>query len=431
MTLMHSYPATLRYLYGLQGRGMKFGLRNIQKLLVSVGNPERRLPAIHVAGTNGKGSTAAFLASAFMEAGYRTGLYTSPHLVRFTERIRINGKQIPERRLAAYVAALRPAIEKTGATFFEATTCAAFQYFADEKVDIAIIEVGLGGRLDATNTLAPLASVITTIGFDHMEYLGPTIPSIAREKGGIIKGRTPVILGPVDQAAERVIGKIARERHAPLVRAKDRLALDCGREGRVSFRGEHLKTGLVRVGLDGAHQTFNAALAVAVLDVLLDRASFAVRYRRLSGARVARGLEHVRANTGLEGRMSVAGSGKRVILDVAHNRDGMRTAIASLLGGGIGNLTAVFGVMKDKDYLPMLRELEWVADTVITVRPRTARAASAAVLCKAARRMGLRAVEGGTVAKGLRRALKGKQRILVIGSHYVVGEALQVLKKST
>src|SRR5512135_1725144 len=210
---MTSYSASLRYLYGLQGRGMKFGLRNIRNLLTFAGDPEAKFPSIHVAGTNGKGSTAAFLASAFMEAGYSTGLYTSPHLVRFTERITINGRQISEGRLAKYVGALRSAIEKTGATFFEATTCVAFQYFADEEVDIAIIEVGLGGRLDATNTLAPLACVITSIGFDHMEYLGPTIPSIAAEKGGIVKSRTPVVIGPIARSAERTISEIARKRH--------------------------------------------------------------------------------------------------------------------------------------------------------------------------------------------------------------------------
>lgn len=425
---MSSYSARLRYLYALQTRGMKFGLRNIRNLLASAGNPERSLPAIHVAGTNGKGSTAAFLASAFTEAGYRTGLYTSPHLVRFTERIRINGREIPEGRLAAYVDALRPAIEKSGATFFEATTAVAFRYFADEKVDIAIVEVGLGGRLDATNMLAPLASVITTIGFDHMEYLGPTIPAIAREKGGIIKRRTPVVIGQLGHEAEREIVKISRRKGALLVRGRDRIVVDCGTGGRISFRGKRVNTGLVKLGLGGAHQTWNAALAAAVLDLLLDRRSFAARYRKLGGRSVARGLERVRRNTGLEGRMSLAGSG-RVLLDVAHNRDGMHTAVASMLEAGVGDLTVVFGVMKDKEYLRMLRELEWVAESVITVQPRMARAASSAVLCKAARRMGLRAVDGGTVARGVRRALQGKNRILVIGSHYVVGEALQVLKK--
>lgn len=427
---MASYPALIRYLYGLQGRGMKFGLRNIRQLLASAGNPERKFRAIHIAGTNGKGSTAAFLASAFMEAGYTTGLYTSPHLVRFTERIKIDGKEISERRLVQYVESLRPEIEKTGATFFEATTCIAFRYFADENVDIAIIETGLGGRLDATNTLTPLASVITTIGFDHMEYLGPTIPSIAAEKGGIVKPRTPVVIGTLPRSAERTISDIARKRHARFIRAKERVVLDCGSGGRVSYQAKHLRTGLVRLGLDGAHQTFNAGIAVATLDVLLDSRSFTTRYRALKSRAVARGLARVRTNTGLEGRMTKTGAGGRILLDVAHNRDGMHTAVASLLGAGFGNLTAVFGVMKDKDYLPMLHELEWVADSVITVEPRNPRSASAAVLYKAARRMGLRAFQGGNVERGLHMALRRKGKILVIGSHFVVGEAIRALKKN-
>lgn len=164
----------LRYLYGLQYRGMKFGLRNIRALLASAGHPERAFPSIHVAGTNGKGSTSAFLASVLREAGCRTGLYTSPHLIRFTERITVNGREIAQNRLAYYVAVLRPAIEKAGATFFEATTCVAFLYFADEGVDIAVVEAGLGGRLDATNVLRPLVSVITNVSFDHREFLGNT-----------------------------------------------------------------------------------------------------------------------------------------------------------------------------------------------------------------------------------------------------------------
>jgi dihydrofolate synthase/folylpolyglutamate synthase len=261
-----------------------------------------------------------------------------------------------------------------------------------------------------------------------MEYLGPTIPGIAREKGGIIKRRTPVVIGQLGYEAEREIVKISRRKGALLVRGRDRIVVDCGTGGRVSFRGKRLNTGLVKLGLGGAHQTWNAALAAAVLDLLMDRRSFAARYRKLGGRSIARGLERVRRNTGLEGRMSLARSG-RVLLDVAHNRDGMRTAVASMLEAGVGDLTVVFGVMKDKEYLRMLRELEWVAESVITVQPRMARAASSAVLCKAARRMGLRAVDGGTVARGLRRALQGENRVLVIGSHYVVGEALQVLKK--
>jgi dihydrofolate synthase/folylpolyglutamate synthase len=408
---------------------MKFGLRNIRILLAACGHPENRFPSIHVAGTNGKGSTSAFLASVFQEAGYTTGLYTSPHLVRFTERIRIDGKEIPERRVVSLLETMRPVIEKTGATFFEATTCIAFKYFAEEGVDIGIIEVGLGGRLDATNVVVPLASVITNVGFDHMEYLGPSIRSIAAEKGGIIKQRVPVVIGTLQPPADETIARIARRRQAPLTRAASRIELDCGTRGRISFSGNNIRTGLVRIGLEGNHQMFNAGLAVALLDVLVERKNFADRFGAVTSRAVARGLARVVRNTGLQGRLSVVGRDRRVLLDVAHNQDGMHTAVSSMLSAGIRNLTAVFGVMKDKAYLPMLKQLGWIADAIITVQPVTPRAATSATLCKAARRMGIAAIDGGSVSQGLRRALRRKGRILVIGSHYVVGESLQFLKK--
>ena len=426
---MTTYSQSISYLFGLQGRGIKFGLRNIRLLLAACGHPENRFPSIHIAGTNGKGSTSAFLASVFQEAGYTTGLYTSPHLVRFTERIRINGKEISERRVVSLLETVRPVIEKTGATFFEATTCIALKYFAEEGVDIGILEVGLGGRLDATNVVVPLASVITNVGFDHMEYLGPSIRSIAAEKGGIIKQRVPVVIGTLQPPADETIARIARRRHAPLTRAASRIDLDCGTRGRISFSGKNIRTGLVRIGLEGNHQTFNAGLAVALLDVLAERKGFAGRFSRLTSRAVAQGLARVVQNTGLQGRLSVVGRDRRVLLDVAHNQDGMHTAVSSMLSAGIRNLTAVFGVMKDKAYLPMLKQLSWVADAIITVQPDTPRAAPSATLCKAARRMGIPAIDGGNVSQGLRRALRRKGRVLVIGSHYVVGESLRFLKK--
>ena len=176
---MPTYQQTLQYLYRLQWRGMKFGLRNTRRLLQYAGHPERRFASVHLAGTNGKGSTSAFLASIAVEGGLKTGLYTSPHLLRFTERIRVNGAELSEERLVYYVKDLRRVIESVHATFFEATTCIAFRFFADENVDLAVVETGLGGRFDATNVLFPLASVITSIGLDHTQYLGSTPEQIA------------------------------------------------------------------------------------------------------------------------------------------------------------------------------------------------------------------------------------------------------------
>jgi dihydrofolate synthase/folylpolyglutamate synthase len=419
------YSRQIKYLYSLQGRGMKFGLRNIRALLKSVGNPQNAYPSIHVAGTNGKGSTTCFLASMFMEGGYRTGLYTSPHLVSFTERIRIQGREITQNRLAKYVEVLRPSIESNRATFFEATTAIAFLYFADEGVDIALIETGLGGRLDSTNVVEPILSVITNIGLDHMEYLGPTIKQIAAEKAGIIKSKTPIVVGNVIPEAETVLRRTARRKQARFSRSHEVVDMTISSGGRVAFDapGVHIKPAML--GLDGSYQRVNARLAVAAVRVLLDRPGFRRLFPRLGALAVQRGIEHVKKNTGLHGRLDAVG---RVILDVAHNPDGLRTAVGSILESGVTNLTAVFGAMKDKAYLEMLRQLAWVAETVVVVQPHTPRAASAKRLHTAARRLGVRAVLGGTVANGLKLALGSKSRILVTGSHYVVGEAMEYLR---
>jgi dihydrofolate synthase/folylpolyglutamate synthase len=420
-----SYARSIKYLYALQGRGMKFGLRNIRALLGSAGNPQNAFPSIHVAGTNGKGSTTCFLASVFMEGGYRTGLYTSPHLVSFTERIRVNGREISQKRLATYVDRLRDSIEQNKATFFEATTAIAFLYFADEKVDIALIETGLGGRLDSTNVLDPILSVVTNIGLDHMEYLGPTLRQIAAEKAGIIKPRTPLVVGNIIPEAETVIRRIARRKRAAFYRASDVVDMTISSGGMVAFSAPNLHVKPAMVGLSGSYQRVNARLATACIRVLLDRPGFRRLFRRIGASAVQRGIENVKKNTGLHGRLDTMG---RVILDVAHNPDGIRTVIGSLMEAGVTELTAVFGAMKDKAYLEMLRQLAWVAETVVLVQPRTPRAASAKRLHAAARRLGVRAVLGGSVANGLKLALASKGRILVTGSHYVVGEALEYLR---
>ncbi len=268
---MISYRRTLTYLYALQLRGMKLGLRNTRQLLRFLGDPHKTFPSIHLAGTNGKGSTSAFLASIMMEAGLRTGLYTSPHLVRFGERIRIDGKELSEERLVSYVRDLRRTIDSIGATFFEATTAIAFRYFADEHIDMGVIETGLGGRFDSTNVLVPVASVITTIGLDHTDVLGDTVEKIAKEKGGIIKPRVPVILGHIHGAPLSVLRDLARARHAPLRLAT--VSASCiavERQGALSLR---FRTGLlhgvtITPGFGGSFQVDNAQLAIAVATVL-------------------------------------------------------------------------------------------------------------------------------------------------------------------
>ncbi len=353
------YAATLRYLYGLQFRGMKFGLRNIRTLVNAAGHPERTFPSFHIAGTNGKGSTAAFLASVLTAAGYRTGLYTSPHLVHFSERIRIDGEPMPEARLVAYAEALRPSIEATRATFFEATTCIAFRYFADERVDIAVVETGLGGRLDATNILTPLVSIITNVDLEHQEYLGNTILSIAREKAGIVKPGAPVVTG-TQGIARREVQIAANRAGTRVVNVPDLVRVEHVSGGefapRISVRSRRWNTGPLSLGLPGMHQEKNAGLALAALAVTQERGLFP----GVTSRAVKRGLHAVTTLTGLRGRMERLNlTWGMVVLDVAHNPHAMRTLTDSLMRDKWALAAAVVGILKDKDARSML---------VVTVR---------------------------------------------------------------
>ena len=428
--------ATLTYLYSLQWRGMKFGLRNIRALMKYAGHPEQRFPSIHVAGTNGKGSTASYLASIATEAGYKTGLYTSPHLLRFTERIRIDGKELSDERLVYYVKALRPAIEASRATFFEAATAVAFLCFADERVELAVIETGMGGRFDATNIVVPLVSVITNVALDHTEHLGNTLRKIAREKGGIIKERVPVVTGAADPGVLDVLEQIARRKDTRLYRTDDvaRGEPVPGVQGR---RGVRLTTGFMRQevvipGLPGEHQVTNARLAIAAYDLVIRMT--AGRFRGITRTAVVRGLERVRQNTGIHGRLERVRWKGRFILDVAHNPDGTRTLMKSLPRGKGRPEVAVFGVMKDKDYTGMLESLSGGVSSIVVVAPKTGRALPVRALFRAAEKTGVKILRGGSVERGLsvaRRIAGRSGTVLVTGSHYVVGEAMELMQKKT
>jgi dihydrofolate synthase / folylpolyglutamate synthase len=411
---------------------MKFGLRNIRTLVREAGHPERAFPSIHVAGTNGKGSTSAFLASALTEAGYRTGLYTSPHLVRFTERIRVDGKEIEVDRLAEYVRRLRPLIEKTRATFFEATTCAAFLYFADEHVDVAVIETGLGGRLDATNVLSPMVSVITNVSLEHTEILGNTVRAIAREKGGIIKPSVPVVTGSSDPAVLSVLRRRAASCGLRLIRSSSAVSVASpSRSRRLRLSTGRFVIGPLLAGLRGAYQKQNAAVALCTLDTLLGTPRGRKLFPELTADTIGRGFEHVVRNTGLRGRMeNLLYRGRHIVLDVAHNPAGMHTLVEEIGRTGRKNLVAVFGVMKDKDFQSMLSDLAVVAARVIAVAPMQKRALRASEIVRLGKGEGFSVVNGGSVKSGIRRALRENRKatVLITGSHYVVGEALRALQ---
>ncbi len=261
-----TYSSAVAYLYRLQKHGIKLGLATMTALMVRLGMPQTRYRALHIAGTNGKGSTAAMAAAMLQAAGYRVGLYTSPHLVEFRERIRVNGEMIAESQVAQLTEQLQALCQPDlSPTFFEYTTAMAFQHFADSGVDVAVLEVGLGGRFDATNVVTPMACAVTTISLDHQEYLGTTCSSIAFEKAGIIKPGVPVVLGRLDDDAWRTIEQVARERQAPVFRLNENFRTEGETPQQFSYRGLGMQYDGLTCALEGRHQLDNAACALALL----------------------------------------------------------------------------------------------------------------------------------------------------------------------
>lgn len=419
---------SLKFLYGLERFGIKLGLNNIRSLTAYLGHPERCYPTIHIAGTNGKGSTASMIASMLTAAGYRTGLYTSPHLVDFRERIRIDGEMIPGRALSSYTGDLRREVIRTRATFFEATTAIAFRHFADQKVDVAVIETGLGGRFDATNVLTPVLSIITSIGRDHIAQLGNTIPAIAFEKAGIIKPSTPVLVGPVDRSAMSVLSRVAKDLNAPLSGFAERSMeyLSGSIEGScVSLSSELMSVRHLEVSLAGDFQLPNIALALTAAGMLRKRGL------RIPSVAVREGMANIRRNTGLRGRLETVRRDPLTILDVAHNGDAMLRLSRSLGRLLPGKYVVIFGLMKDKEAEPFISALRPLTRLAVVVRPQTPRAADPRALVSCLHNLGMRAIVGGSVREGWSEAggfRRDGEPILVTGSHYVVGEFIEILK---
>lgn len=401
------YKAALDNLLALEFFGMKLGLRNIEDLLEHLGRPDRRFKTIHVAGTNGKGSVCATLAAYYQTKGLSTGLYTSPHLVDYRERIKINGEMIEEAFIESFVERVWPKVQDLNATFFEVTTALAFEYFASKGVDIAIIETGLGGRLDATNVLEkPLATVITSIGMDHMQQLGNTIENIASEKAGIFKPDVPAIVN-VNSELLPIFQRVADGSSAKLIDAST----------------YELPTWTMKQAptLKGEHQRENLRTTLVTLEVLGD----------LEKETLAWALPAVEKLTGLRGRLEVQElSWKRKkltrILDVGHNEAAIRR-IAEFLRSRGQEVILVAGFMKDKDVTSALRLLAPFVSCFVAVAPDTKRAMPSQELAAIGEALELKSIDGGGVIDGYSKALnfsRDRDTILVAGSHYLIGELL-------
>ncbi|MGQ9797721.1 MAG: bifunctional folylpolyglutamate synthase/dihydrofolate synthase [Ignavibacterium sp.] len=338
---------SLDKLFSLHNFGIKLGLDNIRAFLDHIGNPEKSLKTFHIAGSNGKGSTSAFIASILIEAGYKVGLYTSPHFVRFNERIIINGKYIEDEFVADFINKHNEYIDKHGLTFFEVTTAMAFDYFKTNKVDFAVIETGLGGRLDATNVLNPLACVITSISLEHTNILGDKISQIAYEKGEIIKPNSKVFIGKLSDEAETVIEKKCNEVKTKLFRLEDYLI---EKNDVVELYTEEIELQDWEIPLKGKYQRYNAALAVLTVTKTLDIDKPSVVYD---------GIKNVIQNTLIQGRYEYIRQQPFILLDSAHNPDGLKVFLNEFRNekNKYSKTLLLFSALKDKDIDLMIKQL--------------------------------------------------------------------------
>lgn len=412
------YQEAVNRLYGLQKYGIKFGLSKTTNLLQKFGNPQAGQRYIHIAGTNGKGSVAAFIGSILQEAGLKVGLYSSPHLVRFTERFRINNREMDQDTATELIEALDAVfVQEEPPTFFEATTAMALIYFAREKTDVSILEVGMGGRLDATNVITPMVSGITSIGMEHREFLGNRLTDIAAEKAGIIKPGVDVITSASQPAVVDLLQATALQKDAQLWRVGKEIRYRATRSG-FHYTGPGLGLKGVTLGLKGTFQNRNAALALGIVERLIQK-GYAI-----SPKNIIDGLAH----THWPGRMQVVNPSPLIIIDGAHNPAAIRSLAASVCKEfRYRRMILVIGVMADKALYPVLKGIVPLADYIIYTRPAYARAAPPERLMATAAPLGKPGETAVTLSLGLNRAREmadSRDMILVCGSLFTVGEAL-------
>lgn len=421
--MLSGYQESLDYLYGLQKNGIKFGLNSTESILAKVGNPHRKLRFIHVAGTNGKGSTAVMLSAILQGHGFRTGLYTSPHLVRFTERFSIDGREVSAQRILDVFRKIRATLDESQPpTFFEVTTAMAFAYFEEEETDWVVAETGLGGRLDATNVIHPEACIITNIGLEHQEYLGSTLASIAREKAGIIKEGIPLVTGALQPVVQGILKTTCMNRNAPLFRLKSDFRVRRNSDGSFQYRGMSKQWPALRLGLKGTHQTGNAALALAAAETLEQRGHISLKPDIIEQA-----LREVR----WPARLEVLSEDPLMVLDGAHNPQGaeaLRDALKHCFH--YEDLHLVIGIMADKDIRGILRRLLPLARTAIFTQPRYSRAANPDELRRLARPYIQKhyVIPDPASAIAQARQMAGpKDMICITGSLYFAGEVKEIL----
>ncbi|MFT4153058.1 bifunctional folylpolyglutamate synthase/dihydrofolate synthase [Parafilimonas sp.] len=425
-----TYADTLAYLYErlpmfsrIGADAYKKDLTNTKHLCAALNNPQKKFKSIHIAGTNGKGSVSHILAAVLQTAGYKTGLYTSPHLKDFRERIRINGTMCTEQFIIDFTEKIKPQIELLEPSFFEITVAMAFEYFAQQEVDVAVIETGLGGRLDSTNIILPELSIITNIGYDHTNILGDTLEKIAYEKAGIIKRNIPVIIGEVLHETKPVFQSSAKEKNAPLIFAQENFYVQD-----FSYENNHLKTEVVDVrkgghytyllDLPGVYQTKNIITVCEVIHQLQ------LKGWHIKSGQVEKALKKVKHLTGLHGRWEKVKENPSVIVDVAHNTAGIKQLLEQLKLETYTRLHLVIGFVKDKDVESMLSLLPVSAAYYFT-KAQLPRALNEKALADLAALYGLKGKDFPDVHAAVAAALTYADKedlVLVCGSVFLVGE---------
>lgn len=422
---MESKEIILKKLFSLQRFGIKPGLERISRLLDRIGNPQENFKSIHIAGTNGKGSVSSMLSAILISSGYKVGLYTSPHILRFNERIKINGMEIDDEYLIHYAKLLLSQSKGEEITFFEITTAIAFKYFSDKHVDVAIIETGMGGRFDATNIINPILSVITSISIDHQQYLGNTIKEIAFEKAGIIKLNTPTVTLNRNPEVMEVIRNKCLEMNSRLIEAQEIISfmnISFNKDFKMSLelRDNTLLPKKITVGLCGYHQVENTQIVLAAIEILKSKFEFKEKS-------IINGLEIVKEQTGLHGRIELLKAEPLFLVDVAHNPSAVEQLVKTLNECGYIDTrwNLIFNAMSDKDVENMLVYLYKITDTLMIPNLKIERALDNSEIYLIANKIGyqkIRLFESIDVL--IDEILILNAPILLTGSFYLLGEFL-------
>lgn len=413
--------SSLDKLFSLHNFGVKLGLENIRNFLNHIGDPQDKLKTIHLAGSNGKGSTSSFIASILQENGFRVGLYTSPHFVKFNERILIDGRIISDNYIAEFIDKHSKYIDENELTFFEVTTALAFEYFLFQKVDYAVIETGLGGRLDATNVLNPLACVITSISLEHTNILGDKIENIAYEKSEIIKKGAKVFIGPLPESAEALIEKKCEEVKSQLFFLGEYVI---EKNNDIILYTEELDFEEWEVPLRGKFQKYNAALAALVV-----AKTFEIDDPKI----ITEGLKNVVKNTGLQGRYEFVRKDPHILVDSAHNPSGIKCFLEEFKSEkqNYKETILLFGAMRDKNIEEMMTELQGIFNKVYITEINYERSASFEQLREIAIKADLKVAEVSNIESFVKEFLSGDKKncLVVTGSMYLLGEVKNILAK--